>query len=221
MRERGRQERAVAEDAAWRAKVKDKHPVLGRVASALTAKPAVGETQSTKAWATGGAGEQMIGKMLAGCSGIVSLHDRQVPGHGNANIDHIVVAPSGVYVVDTKRYNGTIELRDTGSFFRPAERLYVGGRDRTALVAAMAGQVSAVHTALSNRTDPAKVAVHPVLCFVEGEFPLLRRKPYDVRGVLILWPRALRTLVEAPGPLSAQQVQEVASNLALALPSAG
>ena len=221
IRERGRQDRAVADDAAWRTKVKDEHPVLGRVASALTARPVVRETQSTKAWATGGAGEQTIGKILADCSGIVPLHDRRVPGHGKANIDHIVVSPSGVHVVDTKRYGGAIELRDKGSFFRRDDRLYVGGRDRTSLVAAMAGQVRAVRTALSSQADPTQVAVLPVLCFVEGEFPLLRRKPYEVQGVLILWPRALQTLVEVPGPLSARQVQEVASALARALPSAG
>jgi hypothetical protein len=30
------------------------------------------------------------------------LHDRRVPRHGHANIDHIAVGPGGVTVIDTK-----------------------------------------------------------------------------------------------------------------------
>ena len=49
------------------------------------------------------------------------LHDRAVPG-GRANIDHIAVVPSGVWVIDTKHYRGRLEQRDLGGWFvsRPA-----------------------------------------------------------------------------------------------------
>jgi Nuclease-related domain len=62
------------------------------------------------------------------------LHDRRIPG-SRANIDHIVVAPCGVFVIDAKNYKGRVEKRDRGGFFSTDCRLYVGGRDKTPLVA--------------------------------------------------------------------------------------
>lgn len=65
------------------------------------------------------------------------LHGRRIPGT-RANIDHIVVMAAGVFVVDAKRYvDKRPELRVEGGILRPrVERLMVGGRDRTKLVAA-------------------------------------------------------------------------------------
>lgn len=37
----------------------------------------------------------------------VLLHDRRMPG-GRGNVDHIAVAPSGVYVIDTKDLTGKV-----------------------------------------------------------------------------------------------------------------
>ena len=46
--ERRQKEKAIAEDAAWRAKVKVDHPVLGRFAAALNPKPQMTpESQAT------------------------------------------------------------------------------------------------------------------------------------------------------------------------------
>jgi len=38
------------------------------------------------------------------------LHDRRIPG-SRANIDHIVVAPSGVWIIDAKRYSDQLVQR--------------------------------------------------------------------------------------------------------------
>lgn len=59
--------------------------------------------------------------------GIRVLHDRRVPGT-RGNIDHLVVAPAGIFVVDAKRYDGLIRVRDVGGLFKTNERLYVGRR---------------------------------------------------------------------------------------------
>ena len=37
------------------------------------------------------------------------LHDRRIPGT-RANIDHIAVASSAVWVIDAKRYNGKLAV---------------------------------------------------------------------------------------------------------------
>ena len=73
---------------------------IGGLFVALTDEP-----QTTKAWQVGAAGEEKLAQELAGVSRIKALHDRRVPG-SKANIDHIVVGPSGVFVIDAKHLTG-------------------------------------------------------------------------------------------------------------------
>lgn len=66
------------------------------------------------------------------------LHDRKV---GQANIDHLIVASSRVWVVDAKNYAGRVEYRGVGGWLRPADyRIYVGGRDKTKLATRSGGR---------------------------------------------------------------------------------
>jgi Nuclease-related domain len=162
--------------------VLEHHPRLGRLMLAVSEEP-----QSTKAWAKGADGEQRVGARLERLttSGAVVLHDRQMPG-SRANIDHIVVAPSGVWIVDSKQYKGKVERRDRGRLFRTDIRLYVDGRDRSKLVAGMTKQVAAVKNALDGEDMP----IRPVLCFTGSEWPLLAGS-FTVDGVLVISPKAL------------------------------
>ncbi len=161
--------------------IRSRHPRLGRLILAVTDDP-----QSTKAWARGAIGEQCVGARLDELTahGAIVLHDRRIPGT-KANIDHIVVARSGIWVVDAKRYHGEVRRRDVGGWFRADERLYVGKRDCTKLVAAMAKQVAAVRNAANG-----DVTIRPVLCFTEAEWSLFA-KPFELDGALVIWPTAL------------------------------
>lgn len=139
-RELERKSRAVIDDKERRRQRVEKRPLLGKIANALTPEVTITpESQATKAWAIGAAGEERVAEVLVGVSGIEVLHDRRVPG-GKANIDHIVVGPAGVFVVDAKKYQGSIETVDKGSWLRSDWRLYVAGRDRTKLVDGVLGQ---------------------------------------------------------------------------------
>ncbi|HSX66177.1 nuclease-related domain-containing protein [Nocardioides sp.] len=40
------------------------------------------------------------------------LNDRRWPGRSRANIDHVVVGPSGVYVIDAKNWSGRLAVKD-------------------------------------------------------------------------------------------------------------
>src|SRR4051794_39616386 len=73
-------------------------------------------------------GGEKVAAGLETVAGLKVLNDRRVPGT-RGNIDHIVVAPAGVFVVDAKNYRGRIDIRDRGWFLRPDHRLYVGRRD--------------------------------------------------------------------------------------------
>lgn len=208
-RELAKKEQAVADDAEWREAIKEQRPVLGRLAAALTPKPQITpESQSTKAWDVGAQGESRVAEVLADVEGIEVLHDRLMPS-SRANIDHLVVGPTGVFVVDAKKYDGRVEVRDVGGLFRTDERLYVKNRDRTKLVDGVERQVEAVRDTLGEKF--ADVAVRGVLCFVGSEWGWIMRTK-RVRGVTALWPLALPDHVSAPGELGAR-VTEIADHL--------
>lgn len=178
------------------------------------------DPQSTRAWSTGAAGEQRLGGFFAKklpASAIV-LHDRRIPG-SRANIDHVVVAASGVWVIDAKLYKGKVECRTVGSFWRPENKVFVGGRDRTKLVVGMARQLDAARAALDGDPLAAEVAVTPAVCFVDSEWGLFA-KPFELHGVAVLWPQKLVERIGAPGRLTSTAITRLANRLAVALPPA-
>jgi len=126
--------RAKREDA-----MRERHPRIGNVLLKFQEAPA-----HEKAWATGARGEEELAACLARrCPKVIVLHDRRMPG-SRANIDHLAVAPSGVLVIDAKRYKGKIEVRRP--FFGDA-KLVIGGRDKTKLVDGLERQAAAVAAA--------------------------------------------------------------------------
>jgi hypothetical protein len=180
------------------------------------------DPQSTRAWATGSAGERLLAEQLERRIGnrAILLHDRRVPGT-RGNIDHLAVAPSGVWIIDAKRYTGKVEHRDVGGWFRTDLRLFVGGRDRTKLVEGLGWQTAAVRRALVtlDSMGEAPVQLHQALCFVDADWPFLA-KPFSHDGVRVSGPRSLADAVAEPGPLSDEEVHRVASHLAHKLPPA-
>jgi len=189
-------------------RIRAAHPRIGGLLLAAFADP-----QSTRAWSEGAEGERKVGRRLdtMQADGVIVLHDRRIPGR-RSNIDHLVVAPSGVWVVDTKRYRGKVERRDIGGWFRRADRLYVAGRDRTVLVEQVLGARAVVAEAVDHGP------VRPALCFVDGDWGLFTR-PFEINGVLIGWPKALVAAIERPGEF-ADRVPEMADRLARAFPPA-
>lgn len=196
-RERGRQERAVEDDAAWRARVRAEHRFFGPLVTALTRRPVVAESRTTAVWRVGAEGEQRVAEVLRDVPGIEVLHDRRWPGSRGANIDHVVVGPAGVFVIDAKKYQGKIELVDRGSWLRSDWRLHVAGRNRTELVDSVSAQAEAVRGVLN---PFATVPVSSVLCFIGADWGVLGpRKVKQLRGVTLLWPLKLPEWVSAPG----------------------
>ena len=187
-------------------RVRSRHPRLGGLLLAITDEP-----QSTTSWAIGAEGERKLGASLDRLaeSGVVLLHDRLRPGT-TANIDHLAVAPTGVWVIDAKRYEGQVAKKDVGGWFSTDIRLYVGRRDCTKLVAAMSKQVAAVRAALG--AEWAEVPVRPVLCFVDAEWGWFA-KPFAMDGVLVTWGKAARELLVRPGPYAPESVELMAARL--------
>lgn len=142
------------------------------------------------------------------------LHERVVPGAG-ATVDHVAVCPSGVVVVDAERSVGRVELRRPGTWGTGSARLYVGGVNRTRLVDAVLGQMTAVSGALGGLTD--RPVVTGTVCFAGADWSSLPR-PFQIRGVQVHHPRSLVRALRRPGPLGAARVAEVAAHLDAVLP---
>jgi hypothetical protein len=69
----------------------------------------------TSAWRRGAAGERRTAHLLSHLEdrGWVILHDLAIPG-SQANIDHLVIGPGGVVVIDSKQYRGRLQLDPHG-----------------------------------------------------------------------------------------------------------
>lgn len=193
-------------------RVKGRFGRLGGIALALTDDP-----QSTRAWATGARGEEKLAAALDGIPGLRVLHDRRVP-RSPANIDHIVIAPAGAFVVDAKNLRGRIEIRNRGGLFRTDHRLYVGRRDCSALVTGLGWQVDAVTAALAAAGVDPLPRVTPVLCFIDGEWPLFGA-PDEYAGVRLAGTGSIRKLVATPDVLDPPSIERLTRVLAAALPA--
>jgi Nuclease-related domain len=193
--------------------IRSRYGRLSGVVLALSDDP-----HSTAAWAHGANGERALGQLLDPLrnEGLAVLHDRRIP-HSKANIDHLVVAPWGVFVVDAKNYKGRVETRDRGGFFSTDYRLYLGGRDKTALVAGMTKQAQAVRAALDG--EDASVQICKTICFVDADWSQVAR-PIELEGVHVLWPHALGKLIRTEGSPSREEIARIERKLALALPAA-
>lgn len=108
--------------------------------------------QHEQAWARGAEGEAKLARKLERWTAghdVVLLHDRRMP-RSRANIDHLAIGPSGVIVIDAKRYSGRITVVRRGGLLRDrTEHLRVHGRDKTKLVDGVLAQADAVRAVLA------------------------------------------------------------------------
>ncbi len=119
------------------------------------------------AWATGADGEERTAAALEPlvADGFRILHDRRIPG-SRANIDHIVIGPPGVFVIESKSFSGKLEIRGSD--------VYVAGRRRTAMLDEVRREVAAVESALGPEFAPLGIRVMPLICVHRAELPLFR-----------------------------------------------
>jgi hypothetical protein len=160
---------------------------LGKVATLIAVDDS--PRRSTNVWAQGAVGEEVVAARLATLAevGVITLNDRRIPGT-KANIDHLVVTPWGVWVIDAKRYlNKRPNFYVDGAFLGlgGTKRLTVGGRKSDQLVYGVLWQVERVQSVVGD-----VATVRGMLCFVEADWPLIGGD-FSVRGVRVAWPRRL------------------------------
>lgn len=68
--------------------------------------------RAERAWAAGAEGEARVARILdeLELQGWRALHDVRWPGRPRANLDHLLVGPGGVIVIDAKNWSGNVQL---------------------------------------------------------------------------------------------------------------
>ncbi len=115
--------------------------------------------REAKVWRRGYEGERVVGELLESAlpDTFHVFNDVHFPGR-TANIDHIVIGPSGIFVLDTKNWRGNVSLSDDG------KTLFVNGQP---------DKNNTINVALSAALD------------VRDKLKTLTNKEYFVKAILV------------------------------------
>jgi hypothetical protein len=174
------------------------------VMSALFTTP-----NSVTAWQIGADGEVRTGRLLESleADGFRVLHDRKIPGARTANIDHIVIGPPGIYVIETKSYSGSLQIR--------GGEVFVAGRRKNGWIDEVNREAEAVRRALADEVAAHGWTVTGIICLHRADLPWFRS---EVRGVRIVSGKDLvKRLRKADPVLSPADVDRLADLVAARL----
>jgi hypothetical protein len=174
-------------------------PVLGGLAAVLAGwglrfRP----SPDANAWQRGAMGERRTARLLSQLErhGWAVLHDLAVPG-SRANLDHLVIGPGGVFVIDSKQYRGRLHLDPTG-------RLWHG---RYPLGPALQAVSFEADQAAQVLPDPG-VVVRPIMAIHGARVPWGK---VLMDGIPVVPARRLPSMLRAlPTMLRPQRVAELA-----------
>jgi hypothetical protein len=160
-----------------------------------------GPRQETEAWRKGAEGEERLGRRIQKLEqhGFRVLHDRLVPG-SKANVDHLVIGPTGVFAVDAKNYSGKLTL-SKGT-------LWHGRHPLTKTLATTRWEAERVSQTLSGPLGGHSPDVTPVMCVLGAELPQQR---FEIDGVRVIsgGRRLVRDIHNRRVVLSDQAVSEL------------
>jgi Nuclease-related domain len=150
------------------------------------------------AWRRGAAGERRTARLLGPLErqGWVVLHDLAIPG-SRANLDHLVIGPGGVLVIDSKHYRGRLQLDPSG-------RLWHGRYPLAPTLRAVSFEADQAALVL---TDPDVVVV-PVVAVHGAQVPWGK---VVTQGVPVVAARRLPSMLRSlPAVLGPERVADLA-----------
>jgi hypothetical protein len=150
------------------------------------------------AWRRGAEGERRTARLLDPLEqhGWAILHDLAIPG-SRANIDHLVIGPGGVFVIDSKQYRGRLQLDSFG-------RLWHGRYPLTPALGAVSFEADQAAQVL---TDP-DVVVRPIMAIHGAQVPWGK---LVINGVPVVPARRLPSMLrQLPAVLGPQRVANAA-----------
>jgi len=184
------------------------HPILGGLRLLLRRPP-----QQILNLATGAEGERAVAAYLerkVGDSVLFLYNRRLAPGNVLGDLDILAVSPSGIFLIDPKKYVGRIRVAREGDAF------VVDGRRRTGLVHSMRRHVELVAAAVRSGPLP-EAPIQAAYCFVNADVPLRRT---EVDGVPVMTPRSAAKMLRRSGPLDEAKREVLHADLAQRFPPA-
>lgn len=143
----------------------------------------------------GARGEEAVARVLGLLpSSYRVLHGLALSATGR-DVDHVVIGPAGVCVIETKNWDGVVTVRD-------GRILYNEQEPTRSPIEQVKAAASAVREVFAEKG--VDVPVHPVICFAAGN---LADEATGTSGVSICVPRTLPRLVEdtVEAPVSEEQ----------------
>jgi Nuclease-related domain len=148
------------------------------------------------AWRRGAAGERRTARLLAGLErhGWAVLHDLAIPG-SRANLDHLMIGPGGVFVIDSKQYRGRLRIDPSGRLWHgryplaPALRAVSFAADQAAQVLPDPGMAVVPIVAVHGAQVPwGKVVMNGVPVVAARRLPsMLRQLPAVLGPERVAW----------------------------------
>lgn len=168
--------------------------VFAMMAVIKMTEPLLDARQRISAWTKGSVGEEKTERLLEKLPPeFVVLHDLAIPG-SKANIDHLVIGPTGVFVVDSKNYKWKITENKAGE-------LWSGKYPMTRAIETLNWEGTKVAEALGG------FEVGAILCVHGAELP---RRNIVKNGVMLAGPRGtLRILQGGPTLLVGTEIQRL------------
>jgi hypothetical protein len=151
-------------------------------------------SEQARSWQRGAAGERRTGRLLERLTrnGYVVFHDLAITG-SPANVDHLVIGPTGVFVIDSKQWTGSVHQGADGLVWHNRYRL-----DRT--LETVRWEAEIVRHLLGTR-------IHPLLC-VHGA--RVHGGGLEAQGVAIVPASLLRSALSYDRVLSDADVTALA-----------
>jgi len=133
-------------------------------------------------WRRGAAGERHAARILGrlGRRGYWLLNDLQVPG-SRANLDHLLIGPTGVFYIDAKQWKGAVRRGRDG-------RLWHNGRSCTKRLGTVRWEAEQAAQALAD----LDVRVRPLVVIFDATLP---EPEFVVDGIMIVQPSSLRRVI--------------------------
>jgi hypothetical protein len=159
-----------------------------------------------QAFVKGARGEELVARSLALLPESftvfhgIAAHSRSLIPQGGADLDHVVVGPAEIFVIETKNWSGTITI-ENGDLVCDGEPPSRPPLD----------QVKDAATTLRTRLRSvleAEIEITPILCFASGRLPAGQQ---GAAGVLVCNIEQLPSIIQNSGetPLSEQTRQAV------------
>lgn len=161
-------------------------------------------------WERGAAGEEATAALLDSlrAEGWHSWHDVAWPGRPRANLDHVLIGPGGVFVVDSKHWSGSITVNDNvlRQNGRRRETAVTGAAEAALVITRVMGDLPATGVLCFVRDEPITGWARDVmLCSSETVIEMLKSRPSVIHPSAVgryarQLDRALSPAGERPAP---------------------